>query len=80
MKVLEEIKNYIGIYPSLIAKNTGLTYSHVVKIVNWLEKKGVVVLQRTGRKVHIKPSFESLEVFKVNSEMLQMIREYNLEE
>lgn len=49
-KMLIDLKNSKGmIYGSTLAKHVDCTYSHVVKILQMMEKNGLVTFGRQGR-------------------------------
>lgn len=80
MTVMEELKNNIGIYPSKIAKNTGVTYGHVLDILKLLEDKKIVVRQKKGRTIHYKPCLDSVDLFQANSQCISFMKKHRLEE
>lgn len=62
MKVLAEIKDGKENYTLLLAKKCDITYSHVVGIVNALEKAGILKKTKIGRKAHLKLTKKGVQV------------------
>jgi len=66
--MLIELKNLKGknIYASSLAKKVDCTYSHVVKILQQMEKSGLINLEKQGR-------LKLLSLTKKGSEMAEHI-------
>lgn len=62
ISTLISIYNTKGCYSSLLAKKTNITYSHIVKILQSLEKINIITMEKEGRRkqIFLTPKGENL--------------------
>jgi len=74
-KILIEINNpQTDNYPSEIAKKTGCTYSHTVRLVQRMEKKDLINSQKEGRRKMLELTDKGRRVAKSLSDAIEELK------
>lgn len=60
------------LYQYLIHKELDITYSHVVRSLKEMKKRGYVTLNKKGRTVYVKPTKQAKAVAKIFSKLEEL--------
>lgn len=75
-KILIEVNNpQTGNYPSEIAKATGCTYSHTVRLIQRMEEKNLLTSKKKGRRKMLELTEKGKKVAKSLSDAIEGLKD-----
>lgn len=65
VKIIKKLRNSEGMYSAKIAKDINATYSYTTRLVNFMNKYGLVTFKKRGRQKIITLTKKGKEVSKI---------------